>query len=168
MQQDPWDALGNGRTPHLNLIAGKNRSDIGGGHGYLGATELAALGNCCGGIAKPHNNRITFSITAVTFLGGKPSKKELQNGDEQVVIPHGNNCSEHAVYKKILPSIGLGQHLAIRQSKAPCTGCLNKLQGLAIQKQINIYVLYDDAYDILNKPNGSVFISDTGRVSWQA
>jgi hypothetical protein len=165
--EHPWDGYANEFTPHVNVLTSKNLTDIGGRWGYLGANELVKLSKCCGGIASPKKNRITFSITTVTFLNGEPSKKELHDGDEQITIPSGDKCSEHAVYRQLLPSIQLGQHLAIRQSKAPCRGCLNKLQGLAREKQINIYVLYDSSYDLLDKNNGAVFISDTGRVTLQ-
>ena len=165
--EDAWDGFGNGRTPHIGEI-GKNLQDIAGGHGYLDATSLQALCTNMGGNGKAHNNCITFQIRSVMFLeGGKSKRKELLDGGQQISIPKGDACAEHVVYRNLLGNLVQGEHLTINQSKAPCGGCLNKLQGLAHDKHINIVVHYDDAYDLLNKPNGNVFISNTGRISWQ-
>ena len=164
--QDAWEAFGNGQLPHINPL-GKNLGEIAGRWGYLDENALADLARNVGGIAKPKNNRITFSVRGLTFeQNGESSRREIHDGDKQVIIPSGHRCAEHTLYRGILGDIEPGENLVISQSKAPCSGCLNKLQGLARTNRINIYVRYDEAYDLLNKPNGQVFISITGKISW--
>ena len=164
--ENPWDALSNDALPRLHEID-RDLSKIAGQKGYLDANCLAYMSGNMGKRDKANKNCVTFSIRTVTFLGDQKNRGELHDGSIQISIPRGENCAEYKVYSKLLPGLTIGQHLIISQSKAPCRGCLNRLQGLARAKRINIVVHYDEAYDVLNTNNGLVFVSATGMVCWQ-